>query len=259
MKTKGKTVQSVDRAFKIIEILKDRPKGIGVTELSNMLEVSKSTAHRLLMSLYNADFVRQDMDNEKYLLGLRFIELGEIVSQNLDIKEIVYPYLYKLGNITGETAHLAVKNRNQINYIDKIESLKTIRMFSTIGKRAPLYCTGVGKAIFAFLPESEILDIIDETDFVKYTENTIVTKDEILKELENIRNLGYAIDDEEHELGIKCAAAPILNHNNEVVAGISVASPLMRLNDKKFENIIKEVLNASKAISKALGYKDNTL
>ncbi|WP_130805828.1 IclR family transcriptional regulator [Senegalia massiliensis] len=259
MKTKGKTVQSVDRALKIIEILKDRPKGIGVTELSNILEVSKSTAHRLLMSLYNADFVRQDRENEKYLLGLRFIELGEIVSNELDIKEIVYPYLHKLGNVTGETAHLAIKNKNEIIYIDKIESPKTIRMFSTIGKRAPLYCTGVGKAIFAFLPESEIINIIDSIDFVKYTENTIVTKKEMLKELENIRNSRYAIDDEEHELGIKCAAAPILNYNNEVVAGISVASPIMRLNDEKFNNIIKEVLNASKSISNALGYNVNTL
>lgn len=258
MKRKGNTVQSVDRALKIIEILKDRSDGIGVTELSNMLEVSKSTAHRLLMSLYNADFVQQDKDNEKYLLGFKFIELGEIVSKNIDIKNIVHPYLYNLGNITGETAYLAVKNKNQINYIDKIESSKTIRMFSNIGKSAPLYCTGVGKAIFAFLPESEIINIVDKIDFVKYTKNTIITKDDILKELEDIKNLGYAIDNEEHELGIRCLAAPILNYNNDVIAGISVAIPIMRLNDKKFENILKEVLNASNSISKALGYKDNT-
>lgn len=254
MKENKKSVQSVDRALKIIEIVKDRPNGIGVTELSDILNVSKSTVHRLLMSLYKADFIQQNSENKKYFLGLRFIELGEIVSRELDIQELVHPFLQELGEVTDETAHLAIKNRNQIFYIDKIESSKTIRMFSNIGKRAPMYCTGIGKAVLAFLPENEIKQVLAETELIKYTDNTLTTKAEILQELAEIRDRGYAIDNEEHELKIKCAAAPILNYKKEVVAGISVASPVMRLDEEKFKIIINEVLKASKKASEKLGY-----
>lgn len=252
----SKTVQSVDRALRIIEFLKNSPRGMGVTELAERLGVSKSTSHRLLMSLYNMDFVRKDSSTDKYLLGLKFIELGEIVSSELDIKEIVHPYLERVTKNVGETSHLAVQNVNHVVYIDKIESVNTLRMFSNIGKKAPIYCTGIGKAILAFLPEEKIDRIINEIEFVKYTKNTITTKSELLEELEWIRENGYAIDNEEHELEIKCAAAPILNYNNEVIAGFSVASPMLRLTDRKFQKIVDEVKAATRDISRILGHRE---
>lgn len=254
MQRKRQHVQAVDRALQILEILKDRPRGIGVTELSEILGVSKSTAHRLLTTLESKDFVRKD-NNDKYLLGLALIELGKIVLNRLDIKDLFHPYLEELGKETNETTHLAIYDDIHVVYIDKIESEQTLRMFSNIGKRGPMYCTGIGKAILAFLPDEEIERILDRIDFVKYTHNTIVDRDELLKEFKWIRKHGYAIDDEEHELGIKCAAAPIFDLNGQVIAGVSVAGPSIRLADDKFQKVVDLVLEKSKEMSRILGYK----
>ncbi|WP_373893815.1 IclR family transcriptional regulator [Virgibacillus sp. CBA3643] len=253
MRKEVTTVQSVDRALKILEILQEHPNGLGVTELSHRLDVSKSTSYRLLTSLYNKGFVKQDDQTEKYLLGLRLIELGQNVSNNLDIRKLAAPYLHDLAEITGETAHLAIMEQHKIVYIDKIESSATIRMFSNVGKTAPVHCTGVGKAIFAFQTDQKITEVINQTGLQKYTEKTIVTEAAMLAHIKEIRDRGYSIDDEEHELGIKCAAAPIFNHNNEVVAGISVAGPLMRISDDKLDDIAKEVLRVTHSISGLLG------
>lgn len=249
------SVQSVERALNIIEILQDIPNGLGVTELSHRLDVSKSTAHRLLMSLYNKGFVQQDLQTEKYYLGLKFIELGQVVTDNLDIRKVAAPYLRQLTELTGETAHLAIMDKNEIVYIDKLESSATIRMFSNIGKRAPIHCTGIGKAIFAFLEDPEIERIIKETGLPKYTEKTRITRVDMLQDIKEIRARGYSIDDEEHEAGIKCSAAPIFNHKQEVVAGISVAGPIMRVTEDKLEMMASEVLKVSTEISRLLGAK----
>ncbi|GIN63348.1 IclR family transcriptional regulator [Robertmurraya siralis] len=247
------SVQSVDRALTILEILQENSKGLGVTDLAKQLHVSKSTAHRLLMSLLKKGFVQKDMETDKYLLGLKLIEFGQNVSENLDIRKLASGYLHELVEISGETAHLAILDNNEIVYIDKIESSATIRMYSKIGKRAPLHCTGIGKAVLAFLPEEKIKQIIDENGLKKFTDKTITDKEEMLAHLSEIKRRGYSIDDEEHELGINCAAAPILNHKGEVVAGISVAGPLMRISKEKLSRIAKEVLRVSQEISRLLG------
>lgn len=247
------SVQSVDRALTILEILKENPRGFGVTEVANRLQVSKSTVHRLLMSLFKKGLVRQDKETEKYTLGLRLIEFGQTVSDNLDIRKLASPYLHHLAEVTKETAHLVVLDQQEIVYIDKIESTQTIRMFSQIGKRAPLHCTGVGKAILAHLSEQEAVDIIDGKGLPKFTDRTITDKETMMNHLKEIRERGYSIDNEEHENGIKCAAAPILNFNGKVVAGVSVAGPIMRISDEKLYRIAAEVLKVSKEISRLLG------
>lgn len=255
MKNEVVTVQSVDRALIILEILKEEPKGLGVTELAAELKVSKSTIHRLLMSLLKKGFVQQDSENQKYRLGLKLIEFGQTVSDHIDLRDVASSHLRQLAEKTGETAHLVIRERSEIVYIDKIESSATIRMFSNIGKRAPMHCTGVGKAILAFLPQQEILKIVEDKGLEGFTHKTIVDIGTLLPHLEEIRNRGYSIDDEEHELGIKCAAAPILNSKGEVVAGISVAGPIMRITEEKLSAMAAEVLKTSLEISKMLGGK----
>jgi DNA-binding IclR family transcriptional regulator len=247
------SVQSVDRALTILDILQKNPSGYGVTELSHQLDVSKSTVHRLLMSLLKKGLVKQDKDTDKYSLGLRLLELGHAVSENFDIRKVASPYLHQLSEITGETAHLVILDNNEIVYIDKIESYQTIRMFSKIGKRAPMHCTGVGKAILAFLPEDQVNKIIDEKGMQKFTEKTITSREKMLPHLQEIKARGYSIDDEEHEMGIKCAAAPIMNHNGDIIGGVSVAGPIMRISDEKLEMIAQEVLKVSKEITRLLG------
>lgn len=252
---KTNTIKSVDRSLEVLDILIDYPEGIGVTELSEILDVAKSTAFRILNSLMNRGYVEQNIETTKYYLGLKLLELGEIVSSRLDIKQIAYPYLYKIREATGETAHLAILDGTEIIYIDKIESYQTLRMFSNIGRRAPIYCTGIGKVIFANLCEDHIDRLLKEISINKFTDKTITDKELLKQELVNIKKRGYSLDDEEHEEGIKCSAAPIFNYKGEVIAGISVASPLFRLDDNKFNDMINIVLYAGTEISKELGYR----
>lgn len=253
MHKKPVTVQSVDRALEIIDILEDEPQGLGVTPLSKKMGVSKSTIYRLLSSLLNKEYVRQNEETQKYHLGLRLMQLGQTVTNQIDIRQVAAPVMERLVQDTGETVHLVVQDGNEIVYIDKIESQATIRMFSNIGKRAPMHCTGVGKAILSNLSDEEIDNIIKENGLEKFTNNTITDPQKLKEHLKEILMLGYSIDDEEHEMGIKCAASPIFNFKGEVIAGISVAGPIMRINDNKIQHMAKEVLKASKEISESLG------
>jgi IclR family transcriptional regulator, KDG regulon repressor len=249
------SVQSVDRALIILEILKEQLDGLGITELANRMDLSKSTIHRLLTSLKNQGYVRQDPVSERYLLGLKLIELGSIVTQSLEIRKIASPFMKRMVDETGETSHLVVMEDGEVAYIEKIESPYTIRMYSLIGKRAPVHCTGVGKAMLAQLPEDQVRKIIDKRGLKKLTENTITTLDGLLFELKEIREKGYSRDMEEHEAGIQCVAAPVFNHVGDVIAGLSSSGPLMRMDEEKMRFCAERVVHYAREISKQLGFQ----
>ncbi|WP_252312576.1 IclR family transcriptional regulator [Sinobaca sp. H24] len=175
------------------------------------------------------------------------------MSSRLDVRATASPILEALSKKTKETVHLVTMDEGEVVYIDKKESEAVIRMFSQIGKRAPVHCTGVGKAMLAFYPEKQIEDILDKHPMEKFTANTITTKEKMILHLAEIRKKGWALDDEEHEEGIKCAAAPIFNRMGEVEAAISIAVPMMRVKNKEFEMYISEIKTASQDISKAMG------
>lgn len=249
------SVQSVDRALTIVDLLKNEPNGLGVTELADLLDVAKSTIHRLLTSLLNKGYVRKDNKTAKYKLGLNLIELGNIVTQSLDLRNVASEYLKKLVDETGETAHLVILENGEIVYIDKVESTQTIRMYSQVGRRAPVHCTGAGKVILAFSSEHEVDQILEEKGLRKFTENTITSKKEFKENLIEIKNKGYSIDDEEHELGIRCIGAPIFDHRGKITAGISITGPFMRMTYEKIEEYNDKVVYLANEISKRLGYK----
>ena len=249
------SVQSVDRALYVMELLKENVDGLGITELANRMGLAKSTIHRLLTSLKNQGYVRQDPLSERYLLGLKLIELGSVVTQSLEIRNIAKPLMNQLVQETGETTHLVVLEEGEVVYIEKIESPFTIRMYSLIGKRAPVHCTGVGKAMIAHIPEDEVRKIVERKGLRKYTENTITKLDDLLAHLRDIREKGYSLDKEEHEPGICCVAAPILDHNGKPVAGLSVAGPTMRMNEEKVAFCTDRVVFYAREISKHLGFR----
>jgi IclR family KDG regulon transcriptional repressor len=249
------SVQSVDRALSILDLLKDHNDGLGITELANRMDLAKSTIHRLLASLKKHGYVRQDPLTEHYLLGLKLIEMGSIVTQSLEIRKIASPIMNKLVQETGETSHLVVLEDGEVVYIEKIESPYTIRMYSLIGRRAPVHCTGVGKAIIAHLPEEKVRQIAEHRGLPRFTENTITNLDDLLVHLREIREKGYSFDREEHETGIYCVAAPVFNHKGEPVAGLSVSGPIMRMDEEKVKFCMDRVVHYAKEISKNLGFR----
>ncbi|WP_127015303.1 IclR family transcriptional regulator [Anoxybacter fermentans] len=246
-------VQSLDRALDILEKIVEAEDGLGVTELSKSLELHKSTIYRLLATLAYRGYVRQDPKNEKYKVGIKLFELGNLALNKLELRREVRPFLEELMSRTGETIHLGILDNDEVVYIDKVESPQTIRMYSKIGKRAPVHCTGLGKVLLAY-SSSEVIDKVIEKGLRAYTENTITDVDAFKKHLEEIRRQGFAIDNVEHEEGIRCVAGPIFDYSGNVIASFSISGPTMRVTEEKIPDFAQLVRDYSKKMSRALGF-----
>lgn len=247
-------VQSVSRALEILELLKKKPRGLGVTEIAHQLEVAKSTAHRLLMSLEEFGYVQKSIKDSIYCLGLKFIEMNGIVVENLNVVNIARPLLEQLGKDTGEIVHLVMLDGNEIVYIDKVDNDSSFRIYSQIGRRAPLYCTGVGKCILANLTEKEIDKLLSNTTLTKLTQHTLTEVKDLKKEFQTIRKNSFSYDNEEHELGIRCIAAPIFDHTGKVQYAISITGPASLMTDEKLSQYIPDLKETAAEISRRLGY-----
>ncbi|WP_075618831.1 IclR family transcriptional regulator [Paenisporosarcina indica] len=247
-------IQSVDRALQILEFLRKNPRGLGVTEISISLQVAKSTAHRLLMSLEEHGYVQKFGRESTYRLGLKFIEMNYTVTKNLNVLEIARPFIESLSKETGEIVHLVTLEGQEIIYIDKVENSSTIRIYSQIGRRGPLYCTAVGKSILAFLDEREAKKLVDKIEFARLTDYTLVNREALATELATIKKDKYSYDNQEHEMGIRCVGAPIFDHNGRPQYALSVTGPLDRMSDEILQHHIPLLKDTAKKISRSLGY-----
>ena len=230
---------------------------LSLKELSDKLDMNKSTTYRMLSLLSKHNYVEKNFETKKYKLSIKFVEIGNQVIQNLDIINISKKYIDELNSITKETIHLAILSKDKVMYIDKRESLSPIRLHSQIGKTSPWHCTGVGKVILAFQSEEFIEKTVESIDFYKYTDNTINNRIDFLKELSKIKKQGYATDREEHAKNIGCIAAPIRDHSDRVIASLSVTFifDIENLDEQllKYKDLI---LKNSMLISQKLGYRN---
>jgi DNA-binding IclR family transcriptional regulator len=245
-------IQSVGRAIEILECFKDK-KELGVSEISRMMNLNKSTAFGLITTLEAYKLLEKNEESNKYRLGIELFILGSKI--NSDLKSLAESYLESLVDTFEETAHLVTRDGYMVIYLDKIESTHSMRICSRVGERLPIYCTGVGKAILANLPEGELAEVLDNINLEKMTPYTITDRKELLKHLQNVREKGFAEDLEEIEVGLKCVAAPILDHTGKAVAAISVAGPTVRMTDEARAKIAATLVGYTKEISEKLGYK----
>lgn len=249
-----RALNSFEKMFSIIYYLKNK-KTARLQDISIDLGLAKSTTHRILNTLEGQRFVVKDEESKKYSLGLGFVDLGLDVLENLDIREAARPVLDELNDKTEETVHLALFTDDQVVYMDKRESRHVIRMYSVIGKVAPIHCTGVGKAALAFQDQETIGRVITAIELQKFTDNTITDRNRLLHELEEIRKRGYAIDREEHENHILCIAAPIRNHYSKVIASLSITTFLHRMDIEYLLQYKDLLLEKCFEISQNLGCK----
>lgn len=244
-------VQSVDRIFMIIELLSNYPKGISLSEVCTETGLAKGTASRLLSSLIAHGYAFQDAATRKYSLTMRMFEIGSKVVGGTNILSIARPYLEHLSSISKEAVHLVSRVNDEVVYLYKEEATSSIvRMSSCVGLHNPLYCTGVGKSILAFLPDEEIRTIWERCNPVQFTPNTITSFDVLEKEIAEIRRQGYAIDNEEHEIGVCCIAAPILDFNSLPIAAISLSAPVEHLNPITIRQYAPMLLEIAKNIGR---------
>ena len=253
-------VQTIERTSLILDILGQSPQGISIRDLSEKIKLPKGTTHRLISSLAYFGYARQDSKTRNYFLGLKLVELGNLLLSQLDLRKEAEPLLRDLAERTKETVHMVFLDRDEIVYIDKVEldhNPGGLRMASRVGLRNPAHSCAVGKVLLSYLPEEELNRIIKEKGLVKRTENTMTDPSQLKEHLKSVRSQGYAIDDEENERGIRCIAAPIYNEAGKAVAAISISGPAFRVTKKIVqETLKKEVMETANKISERLGYRE---
>ena len=256
MAKRSNLVQSIIRAFDILETL-DSFGELGISEVSEKLNLDKSTVYRIISTLKHKGCVVQNNTDQKYSNSLKLWEMGNNGVERLGVRRQAQPFMERLVIESHETVNLAVMDGKHVIYIDKIESDEIIKADLNVGKRLPSYCTGLGKAMLAFMPEERVKDLLQNEKFVKYTRKTVGNLQELIKQLEEIRQKGYCIDDEEYVEGIKCIASPVMNYTKEVVAAISIAIPKYRIDagERNVEHIAGLVRTAAVGLSEQLGYR----
>ncbi|MCY6957717.1 IclR family transcriptional regulator [Clostridium brassicae] len=248
-------VQSVDRSLSILEVLSDYENGLGITEISEKVNLHKSTVHRLLATLIYKGYVEQEDKANKYKLTLKLFELGNKKIQKMDLVTVTRPYLKELVEKTNEVVHLVVREGTEIIYVGKEESQNTIRTHSRIGNRRPLYCTAVGKSILSYMEDDQIEEIWNKSNVEKLTEHTITDFNEFKKYLNEVRKKGYAVDEQENEIGVRCVGTSIFNYKGEVCGAISISGSIISFTQEKLEEFSKLIIEYAEKISKELGYR----
>jgi DNA-binding IclR family transcriptional regulator len=246
-------LSSVANAIRLTKAFSEHEFEMGISALAGRLGLAKSTVHRLATTLVEYDILEQNRESGKYRLGLALFELGTLVRRKMDAVSESRQQMHALLEVTGETVQLAVLDHLSVLYIRILESRQAVRMSSTVGSRAPAHCTSVGKALLAFQPPEVVKQVIDN-GLRRFTANTITAAEVLQEELASVRAKGYAVDDEESEVGLRCVAAPIRDHTGLVAAAISVSAPVQRMTKKNLQTAVPTVVAAADAISRRLGY-----
>lgn len=246
-------LSSVANSIRLTKTFSESEYEMGISALAIRLGLAKSTVHRLATTLVEYDILEQNRENGKYRLGLALFELGTLVRRKMDTASESRQQMYSLAEMTGETVQLAVLDHMSVLYIRILESRQAVRMSTIVGSRAPAHCTSVGKALLAHQSQEVVKQVIDN-GLKRYTTSTITDPAALLEELDSIRAKGFAIDDEEIEVGLRCIAAPVRNHTGQVIAAVSVAAPVQRMSKKNVQTTVPTVVAAAEAISRRLGY-----
>ena len=247
-------VQSLDRAFDILELLSREQHGLNLTEIGNRLDLHKSTVYRLLQALKERGYIDKSAQGS-YRLGMEFIELSSLYLNNLELKTEAQPILRELSSLSGNTAFLATLQESEVVYIDKMETHNSLRKYSIIGQRAPLYCTALGKSMLTGKTEEQIRSLYQERELKAFTERTIKSVDALVEEIEKIRRRGWSLDDEEYEQGLRCIGAPIRDYRDEVIAAVSTSGYASVITRERVEEVAGYVVKAARDISRRMGYR----
>lgn len=251
---KEQNVQTLDRTLDIIELLATSAQGMGVTEIGLKLQLHKSTVHRLINALAHRGYIEKDQKAGLYKIGLKFIEISSLYLHQLELKAEAAPIMRHLAEMTGLVSHLAILDETDVVYIEKVDVVQSLRLYSHIGRRIPVYCSALGKVLLSGQSDLRQKQILQSINYKPYTENTIQSQKALFSELQKTTQRGWAVDDEEHEAGIRCIAAPVRDFTRKVIAALSISgdsNTLTAEQDIKFRTIVVE---AADTISKKMGY-----
>lgn len=249
-------VQTIERVDELLKNLCKAPQGFSLGELSAKAWLPKGTTLRLVSSLAYFDYVQQDPSSRKYKLGFKLVTFGNMLLDQIDLRGESRPFLFELAQRTQETAHLVVPDNDEALYIDKIQiASEGLHMASRMGYRVPLHCTAVGKVLLSHMPPAEFNRIVTQRGLPRYTAHTLTNAEKLKAHLEEIKHQGYALDNEEVTIGVRCLAAPVHDMNGNIVAAISISAPAVRMTlDMAKKSMKALVIGTAKKISNQLGY-----
>lgn len=253
--------KSASRTIEILNLLATSPKFLTQLEISQALNIPKSSTYELIYTLLETGMVEFDnKDLKTFRLGLRMFEMGMTVLEKIDFHKMSHSFLEELSLKTGETVFMAIEEQGTIVYLDRIEKNSSITTSAGLGTRRPMHCTGLGKALLATYSRERVQEIWEmDAEKVAYTANTIVEFNKLIDDLKQTREQGYAIDNREMEDEIFCVAAPIYGRTGESVAAISIASIYLKMDQAKTELLGKMIMDTALAISKRLGFRSNQM
>ena len=247
----------LEKGLKLLEELAESAEGLTAVELAERIGVHKTSTYRYINSLLDMGYIQSDGDGS-YHLGNKILELGSQLLRRMPLRETAHPFLVKLSADTKKTVHLCVLDGHDVVYIDKVETQKSLPILSRIGSRAPAYCTGVGKMLLSGIPTDQLVSLLREFPLTKRTPTTITDPIQLLEEIKTTTERGYAIDNGEHEEGIKCLAAPIRGYGGDVVGAISLTGLKREFDSpKESKKMITAVTRTAMEISRARGYVED--
>jgi DNA-binding IclR family transcriptional regulator len=248
-------IQAVDHALDLLEQFHDDVDELGVTELSKRLKLHKNNVFRLLATLESRNYIEQNRVTENYRLGLKTLELGQTFIKQMGLLRQSRPVLESLVRECNETTYVAILKDSFIVYLDVVETDLTVRVVPRVGSRLPAYCTAAGKVQLAYMTDEELDHYLPGRELKRYTPSTITDRDELKAHLVQIAEQGYAIDNEEMDIGVCCVGAPIRDYTRRIIGAVSISGPSMRFSMERMEKeLIPLVKRAGEDISTKLGF-----
>lgn len=249
--------QTAEKLLQVMEALAHQCRPVKLIDLAHELHMNSSTLYRFLTALQNQGYVVQQEKSGEYALNFKLCYLAELVRRHSSIVSILHPAVVRISDLFQEAAHLAQEEHHRIVYVDNVAAasqMLTIRQY--IGKTAPMHCTGVGKLLLLEYSEDELNRLVETQGLPRYTDFTHTTRDALYRELEKVRAAGYAFDNEECEIGVRCLAVPVRDHTGKIVAGLSVSGPAARITDAVVEEKLPSLLDIAGQASRDLGYME---
>jgi DNA-binding IclR family transcriptional regulator len=251
---KTKSVPALDRSLQILEMLAKSKTGLTLAEITRSLGLAKSSAHYLLSTLVRRGYLHRNRHTGRYMFGLKLFTLANTALSGLELRQQAFPFLLALGQKTELTVNMAILDLNEVVLIEKVEPPGIFRLATWVGQRLPLHCTSLGKVLLAFLSESE-LDRHIKPGLLRHNENTIVSPTKLKEHLQVVRKLGYAVDDEEANIGLRGIGAPILDSRGRAIASISVSGTTAQITPENLAFFAERVKQSGLAISQQLGFE----
>jgi IclR family transcriptional regulator, acetate operon repressor len=246
---------AVERALAMLEAVAEESEGLSNAELSRRLQIPKSSASYILRTLATQGYLNRDGESGKYRVGLKILSLSRGALSGIDVREVALPIMRHLVEKTNLTCHLAILDGPDAVYIEKVEPTGFIRMDTWVGRRMRVHATSVGKALVAYIPQPRLEKIFAERGLEKRTAKTITTLPKLLKDLDRVRTQGYAVDDEENNLGARCLGAPVFNQQGAIEASIGLSGTTNQVNPQTFPRLVEELKDAARHVSMQLGYR----